>query len=745
MVLRLLAYPCAALVVAALSGTGSVAWGASPPPLIVDAAQQVATPSGIRPVARDVLVKFAPGTAPRTQRPARSRVLDAAGAQPRGARAVPGLPGVWRVPVDAGAAPRRVALRLDARRDVEWAAPNTVARVNGVPNDPLFGNLWGLVNTGQAVLAPRPFTGIAGIDIGALGAWSTVRGSPDVRVAVMDSGIDMRHPDLAANLRTEGARNFVPDVDGVVDPGAVDDANDHGTHVAGTIGAVGNNALGVTGVNWTVGMVPVRACNFAGACGYIPEGLAHAGRVSRVVNASLGGPMESPDPSTEAIGRSPNTLFVVAAGNDGPDADNDVTPQDPCNVRLPNVLCVAALDADGELAEFSNYGANSVHIAAPGVGIQSSVPAFATVFDPGMRSDGATPARPLGWTEERIPAGGTPAWQWFQDPGGSPYIRLPRPTPVAPLTTWTITAPGSFALAGDSCQMNTRVWIDLQPGAQALALAYRAPGDAMPTPLPQSALNGDSGRDAIPWSVDLSGLIGRSGLELVFLVESVAGVDAGLFVDIAEPTVKCVVGQPRAGTYAFLSGTSMATPMVAGAAALLLAKNPDLTAVQVKDAILSTAVRMESLRGKVITGGRLDVNAALAAVPARPVAPDPPAQAGRALALRVGSGIAVRPPRWRARVPVTCEQAPPARCTVTVALRMRVARAGNRPARWVAQGTRPVSLPGGWRGVVDVGLTRQGRQLLQRHARVRTTVIVAGRGESAGLVPVRQSTRLIRR
>ena len=392
MISRLRAYRSAALAALALVGTASAAWAA--PPLIVGTETQVATPSGLQPVERDVLVKFAPGTAVRTQRAARSRALDGAGAQPRDARPVPGLPGVWRVPVDAGESPRQVARRLDARRDVQWAAPDVQARLSEVPNDPLFGNLWGLSNTGQQVQAPTPFAGIPGIDISAVGAWSTVRGSSDVRVAVVDSGIDMRHPDLAANLRTDGARNFIPDVDGVVNPAAVDDANGHGTHVAGTIGAVGDNALGVTGVNWAVGMVPVRACGFSLVCPEAVAGLAHAGGVARVVNASLGGPMQSPQPSTEAIGRHPNSLYVVAAGNDG--VDNDAVPQDPCNIRLPNVLCVAALGPDGDLATFSNYGARSVHIAAPGVEIQSTVPTFATVFDPGMASDGATPARPLG-------------------------------------------------------------------------------------------------------------------------------------------------------------------------------------------------------------------------------------------------------------------------------------------------------------------------------------------------------------
>jgi subtilisin family serine protease len=701
----------------------------------------VATPSGLRPVVNEVLVRFAAGTPVRAQSGARSAVLDAAGAQPQGARAVEGLPGVWRVRVDEGARPAAVARRLDARADVRWAVPAVPATLDTTPNDPLFPNLWGLSNTGQQVQAPTPFTGTAGFDLGTVGAWATTRGSADVPVAVVDSGVVLEHPDLAANLRTANDRNFVPDVHGELDPLAVADQLSHGTHVAGTIGAVGNNGLGVTGVNWTAGMTTVRACDFAGSCPGQLEAMAYAGPRSRVVNLSLGGPGDL-QPSTDAIKANPNTLFVVAAGNDG--TDNDVIPQDPCNVPLPNVLCVAALDASGGLASFSNYGATTVDVAAPGVDIQSTVPNFTTVFTPPVTSDGATPPRPAGWTQ-------TPTAKWTFETlgGGLNYVELSQ-TPGAGigLDGWVIEAPGTFIPVGRSCRMSAAIATGLDSTQnQAVALMYKTTSDPTWNVLPASVTAGDTQRYFTPWKVDLSEIAGQTGVALAVVVRSAQGADP-VFVAILNPEVKCIVDQPTGGSYQFMSGTSMATPHVTGAAALLLAKNPDLTAVELKKALMSTAVPTPSLAGKVVTGGRIDVNAALASVPspAAPVTPATPAASiTTALRLRVGSAIAVRPGGTRASVPVTCEQPSTAKCAVSVALRMRAGTEGGKRVRWVSLGTARVTLPGTWTGRVSVPLTREARGLLARFGRVRTTVIVASQAGAAQLAEVRQSTTLVRR
>ena len=724
-----------AAVTAPMTGLGAPA---SLPP--IGQVEQIATPTGMRPVVRDVLVKFDAGTAVRAQPDTRSRVLGAAGAQPQGARPVEGLPGVWRVPVDEGATPAGVARRLDARADVTWAVPDVPATTQVMPNDPLFSNLWGLSNTGQQVPASTPFAGFAGVDLGAVGAWATTRGSADVPVAVVDSGTVLDHPDLVANLRTANDRNFVPDAAGDVSPTAVGDTNGHGTHVAGTIGAVGNNGLGVVGVNWTAGMTTVRVCDFGSSCPTVLEGLAYAGPRARVVNLSLGGPGDL-QPETDVIRASPNTLFVAAAGNDG--TDNDAIPVGPCNVPLPNVLCVAAIDADGNLADFSNYGAISVDVAAPGVDIQSSVPEFGDAFEPAVLPD--VNNKPDGW--DQMPPTG--AWEVDTSLGVLNLVDLDQMAGAGTgLESWLIKAPGDFDAVGEACRMNGGIRINLDAGdRQAMALAYKAASDTTWEIVPGSAVAGDTEGQLIPWNVDLSAIDGRTDMEFAILVQSLESATNRVKAAFMPPVFKCIVAQPAGGTYDFFSGTSMATPQVSGAAALLLSKNPSLTAVQLKDALMSTAVRMPSLAGKVVTGGRVDVNAALASVPvpatpAAPVTPvTPPAPIARALTLRVGRAIAIRPGGTRASVPVTCDQPSTATCAVTVALRMRVASQG----RWVALGTRRVTLPGSWRGRVSVPLTRTARNLLVRHSRVRTTVIAGSQAGSPTRASVRRTTTLVRR
>jgi subtilisin family serine protease len=706
--------------------------------------EQIATPTGVRPVVDTVLVKFRSDYPVRVRASARSAAFDKAGADPKGARRLVGLPGVWQVPVDEGVRPAAVARRLDARADVQWAARAVPGTFDTPPDDPLFPNLWGLRNTAQQVQAPTPFTGLAGVDLGATGAWATTQGSADVSVAIVDSGAVMDHPDLVANLRATGARNFMPAADGTVDPDAVGDTVDHGTHVAGTIGAVGNNGLGVTGVAWTVGMTPVRVGDHRDTPpGPFLEGLAYAGKKARVVNISMGFPADIMEAATDVIAANPNTLFVAAAGNDA--SDNDETPQVPCNVPRPNVLCVAAINADGAPAWFTNFGARSVDVAAPGVDIQSAVPDFREVFAPDVTPDGQTPPEPVGWVQ-------TPAAQWTVDTSlGIPKL-VDLDTQAGAGTgieRWLIKAPGTFSAVGRACRMSAGIRINLDQGDnQVLALVYRSTGDTDWEVASGSGISGNSRGELIPWQVDLPEVDGRTGVELAFLVQSAEGATNRVRAAVMPVEVKCIVAQPAGGTYGFMSGTSMAAPQVAGAAALLLAKNPTLSAVQLKNALTSTVVRMPSLEGKVVTGGRIDVNAALASVPAAPAAPATSAVSPgvmTALALRTERTIAVRRGSRSVPVPVTCERPSAGTCAVTVALRMRRAAPAASRARWIALGTRQVSLPGTWRGRVAVPLTRQARNLLDRHPRVRATVIAGSQAGTEPRASVRQVTTLVRR
>ena len=274
--------------------------------------------------------------------------------------------------------------------DVLYAEPNYLVHAFATPNDPRFSQLWGLHNTGQT-------GGTPGADTRAPEAWDLTTGSTDVVVAVIDTGIDYGHPDLAANVfrntadcNTNGidddGNGFVDDCYGVNvwsvnHNGLVTDDNRHGTHVAGTIGAAGNNTVGVAGVNWTT---KILACKFlsSGGEGSTADAIECLDYVAMMKdrgvnivasNNSWGGGGYSQALRDAIDGhRQRGILFVAAAGNDS--ANNDALPTYPCSYDVPNIICVAATnDVDG-LSFFSNYGKKSVHLGAPGEHILSTVP-----------------------------------------------------------------------------------------------------------------------------------------------------------------------------------------------------------------------------------------------------------------------------------------------------------------------------------------------------------------------------------
>jgi hypothetical protein len=278
-------------------------------------------------------------------------------------------------------------LQQDPR--VRYAEPNYVIEADALPNDPAFGNDWGLNNTGQTI---NGSPGTPGADIGAPEAWNVTTGSPKVTVAVIDTGVDWSHPDLSSQIwinpgencpgcRNDGIDNdnngFVDDWHGWDfannDNNPMDD-HGHGTHVAGTIGAAGNNNTGVAGVNWNVRIMPIKFLNAQGSG-------TDADAVSAVLYAAQNGAdvmnnsWASNDYSqalADAIGvaNQRNVLFVAAAGNDG--TNNDSTPTYPASYDLPNVVSVAATDNTDDLASFSNVGRQSVDLGAPGVDIYST-------------------------------------------------------------------------------------------------------------------------------------------------------------------------------------------------------------------------------------------------------------------------------------------------------------------------------------------------------------------------------------
>lgn len=239
-----------------------------------------------------------------------------------------------------------------------------------------YDSQWALENTGQHVCnfrGQRCTDGEAGDDIKYKAVAQRFGDCSAVTVAVLDTGADLRHPDLAANLLP--GRNFVEGSSG-------DDAQDdnlHGTHVAGIIAGRGTPSSGVVGVCRRARLLPVKVGGAEGSLtdSDILEGINFAvASGARVVNGSFGGPSGS-TAVKNAIARAKNTLFVFAAGNgdeEGNGFDIDAQPIYPASYGLSNIVVVAATDASDELGAFSNFGGSTVDLAAPGVNIVSTLP-----------------------------------------------------------------------------------------------------------------------------------------------------------------------------------------------------------------------------------------------------------------------------------------------------------------------------------------------------------------------------------
>ncbi|OGP74391.1 MAG: hypothetical protein A2V86_01520 [Deltaproteobacteria bacterium RBG_16_49_23] len=270
--------------------------------------------------------------------------------------------------------------------EIEYAEPNYLLTIVAFPNDAYFPYLWGLSNAGQT-------GGTPGADIDASRAWDISIGSHDVVVGVIDTGVDYFHPDLQENLWTnlaeyqgtaggdDDSNGYMDDIYGInayEDGFDVMDDHGHGTHVAGTIGAAGNNGIGVAGVNWRVRIV---SCKFLNRDGYgYTDGAVECLEYMRMLkdggvnlvatNNSWGGGGYSQTlyDAIDAQRRS-GILFIAAAGNDN--IDNDQFDFYPASYSLPNLLSVAATDLNDRKAWFSNYGRKTVHVGAPGMDIVS--------------------------------------------------------------------------------------------------------------------------------------------------------------------------------------------------------------------------------------------------------------------------------------------------------------------------------------------------------------------------------------
>ncbi len=270
---------------------------------------------------------------------------------------------------------------------VRAVEPDYLVRGIGTPDDASFGQLWGLHNTGQT-------GGTADADIDAPEAWNISTGSRSVLVGIIDTGLDRSHPDLAANAWTnpresgsgrdangsdDDGNGFIDDWRGwnfVADNNNPNDDHSHGTHVAGTIGAVGNNGQGVVGVCWQVSLVGLKFLDASGS-GFTSDAVdavLYADAIGCDITSNSwggGGYSQALKDAIDVLG-SHGRLFVAAAGNDG--TDNDTYPHYPSSYSCPNIIAVGASDHTDQRAWFSCYGATSVDLFAPGVSTLSTVP-----------------------------------------------------------------------------------------------------------------------------------------------------------------------------------------------------------------------------------------------------------------------------------------------------------------------------------------------------------------------------------
>ena len=582
-------------------------------------------------VPREVIVRFEPGAGELRERA--RRAVGARDSEPLL------LPRTQVVELPRGTTVREAVRELEGRPGVAWAEPNYLFRIQATPNDPEFWRLWGLQNTGQDFAEGYVPAGRPGADIDATRAWDHATGSDKALVAVVDSGVAIGHPDLKGNVwRNPGevldgedndGNGLVDDVNGwdfVDEDPVLADPDGHGTHVAGTIAARGNNGHGIAGVAWRAGIMPLRVADEFGygSTSAIVDAFAYAGdHGADVVNLSMGAPASAYDDEevqalSDVVAAYPETLFVVAAGNDG--SDNDAEPVLPCNLANENLICVAASDANDELAPFSNWGAESVDLAAPGRTIYSTL-SVRYLLDTGTLLGVETFQRevfstPPQWTHGVLTPGSPDSWGRFEWRPGD-WALADSPGADYEPSTDSYAASPAFSLAGRrGCVLRYMAEIDMDADPPASPEAYFEQGDIALIELAFSAP--DSGDSA--WLADYGKfppaeyyvripdefVEGRDVTYLRFGLWSDSNdiVDEGFWVDNA--AVTC-----RENTFGYFSGTSMAAPHASGVVALLRSWLPDARAAELRAALLGGTDKLPGLAGKVASGGRLNAYGAL--------------------------------------------------------------------------------------------------------------------------------------
>ena len=557
-------------------------------------------------VPGELLVKFKPGTV----KIQRAQIVSAIGTKEIQHF---GKQGISRIKLQKGQTLQQALAAYQSDPNVEYVQPNYIYQAQAVPDDTNYDLLWGLKN-------------LNGYDIDAELAWNQITDCSSVTVAVIDNGVDYTHQDLATNMWDgSGAGypnhgydyvgNSIFDSTPDNDPMPMAAAEEHGTHVAGTIAAIGNNNNGITGVCWQAQIMSVRVLDAAGlgSSSSIIAGIEFAvDNGAKVINMSLGfqGAFDIALSNAINYARDNDVVVVVAAGN--ADTNNDITSFYPCNFTQANLICVAALDQNYSLASFSNYGISSVDVGAPGVDIFSTIPT-GLIIDANDPNEGITPWQTNNghWTTD----------QCTFDVNGTPTIFRTLVNP----SNWCDQG-GTYV---DNANDNIYKTFDLSGSAGSAALLYQ--------PFIETEANEDyfyTAFDAtagLPFDIGgvndtvLLQFTGANNTTNTYFIHDISACrtstctvgfrltsDVGLELSgIGIPIVVISTLDHGGNTYTMLQGTSMATPHVAGIAAMVRAYNPDYTYADTVAAIKQGGEYLGALDGVTSTSNAANAMGAL--------------------------------------------------------------------------------------------------------------------------------------
>jgi len=514
---------------------------------------------------------------------------------------------------------------LAGDRNVAQAQPNHIYEVTAMPSDPRYRSTWAMEKRGRALLEPRyrPRAGAAVADMNLPRAWDRITDCSRTLVAVLDTGINYMHVDLAPNMWDGGAsypHHGFDFVDGDADPM---DLNGHGTHVAGIIGAAGNDRAGVIGVCWKARIMAVRVADALGLAttAHLLQGIDFA-LVQRAEVLYIGvgavGPFDRALSEAIAAAEAADVVVATGAGNGDRDRigdDNDASGNAvyPCNYRHRNLVCVAALDRNDRLASFSNWGATSVDVGAPGTSISSTWAGrrsrITDAFND-MRALGKTTSGRWGYSTLVLTSGELSDYlPGLVNPADFPRGKYANNADERIYRT--------FDLRGkDAAVLSFYTQFALQPGDHFNIGWSRRGGDPFADGVLLDGISGGSTEGAIagPLAFDISPCIGSACSIGFQLLTDASGTDQG--VAIIGFTIDTL--ELDRSSYYTLNGTSLAAAHVAGLAAMLRAYEPRLTAAEVVAAIKRGGRKTPALAGKIATGAAVDAHGALSYVAAEP-------------------------------------------------------------------------------------------------------------------------------